>query len=143
MIDIDRELAAAIAAFYMDNMKHMKHLFRDAIITPAQYKILKNINKIQPCKMGDLSNISCVSFGSLTVMVNKLVEEGYVDRIQCTKDRRIIFVKLSAKGEKYLEESNEQFIHMLENKVKDIPEDKKIELTKYLLDAGEIMKDIW
>lgn len=143
MDTLDRDLATVMAAFYFDNIKYFKHLFKDAVITPSQYKILSNIKKIQPCKMGDLSSVSYISFGSLTVMVNKLVEEGFVDRIPCKKDRRIIYVKLSEKGEQYLKESAEHFISLLEDKVRSLNEEDKQKLKELLSQANELLKKVW
>ncbi|WP_051585813.1 MarR family winged helix-turn-helix transcriptional regulator [Caldanaerobius polysaccharolyticus] len=143
MNKLDRDLAAVMAAFYFDNIKYFKHLFKHAVITPSQYKILSNIKKIQPCRMGDLSAISCISFGSLTVMVNKLVEEGFVKRTPCTKDRRIIYVELSEKGEQYLKESAEHFIGLLEDKVRRLDDADKNRLKELLSEANELLRKVW
>ena len=60
-----------------------------------------------------------VTIGSLTIAINSLVRKGYVIRERSDKDRRVVFVRLSLKGEeaflKYEDFHNNMVSAMLEN----------------------------
>lgn len=49
-------------------------------------------------KMSDLSQQLVVSNGNVTSIVNRLVEEGFVDRTNLESDRRAFLVKITPKG---------------------------------------------
>ena len=49
-------------------------------------------------KMKDVSAKLGITFGSLTSMMDKLVEKGYVERKRSDKDRRVVFARLTLRG---------------------------------------------
>ena len=79
----------------------------DALTTP-EFKDLTNndIHVISAIGQNTRKNMSMiaqelsVTIGSLTIAINSLVRKGYVIRERSDKDRRVVFVKLSLKGEK-------------------------------------------
>jgi len=71
-----------------------------------------------PITMGDLSRILGVPFSTATRTVDWLVENGYVNRLADSEDRRVVLVELTRAGEELyramndlLLESAEQFLH--------------------------------
>ena len=71
-------------------------------LTIGQYRVLRMIRVDQPCSMSHLSAKLKVTPGSLTTMVNRLVREGLVSRMEGEKDRRVMIVSLCEKGESLL-----------------------------------------
>ena len=52
---------------------------------------------------GSMSSIAKkmgVTVGTLTIAINSLVKKGYVNRVRSSKDRRVVLISLSEKGEK-------------------------------------------
>ncbi len=58
----------------------------------------------QGLKMSDLSQLLVVSNGNVTSIVNRLVEEGFVDRTNVESDRRAFLVKITSKGHDFVVE---------------------------------------
>ena len=54
---------------------------------------------------------------NLTVMADKLIEEGYIEREFLASDRRVIILKLTKKGEDYLFDQREKFMHEMLRKL--------------------------
>lgn len=55
-----------------------------------------------------------VTVGTLTIAINNLVKKGYVDRMRSEKDRRVVLISLSLKGEKayrHHQDFHEKMIH--------------------------------
>ena len=102
----------------------------DALTTP-EFKDLTNndIHVISAIGQNTRKNMSMiaqelsVTIGSLTIAINSLVRKGYVIRERSDKDRRVVFVKLSLKGEKafvqYEDFHNDMVSAMLEDLVMD------------------------
>lgn len=71
-------------------------------ITPVQCMVLKMLSMMQNCTMTDLSKRFRVTMGNMTGMIDRLIKEQYVKRMADPKDRRIVRVKLSAKGHRLI-----------------------------------------
>ncbi len=78
-----------------------------AIIT-EEFKDLSNndMHVIEAIGTGEGGNMSSIAkklnitVGSLTIAMNSLVNKKYVERRRSEEDRRVVFVKLTAKGKK-------------------------------------------
>lgn len=82
--------------------------YKAGALTTPEFKDLTNndIHVISAIGQNTRKNMSMiaqelsVTIGSLTIAINSLVRKGYVIRERSDKDRRVVFVKLSLKGEK-------------------------------------------
>lgn len=77
-----------------------------AIITEKYKNITNNdMHIIEAIGMKAAENMSSVAkklkvtVGTLTIAINNLVKKGYVNRVRSTKDKRVVLISLSEKGE--------------------------------------------
>jgi MarR family transcriptional regulator, 2-MHQ and catechol-resistance regulon repressor len=68
-------------------------------LTEAQFGVVEALGHLGPMKIGELCSKNLSSGGNMTVVVDNLVREGLVERIQSPDDRRAYIVKLTEKGE--------------------------------------------
>jgi len=68
-------------------------------ISMTETHVLEAIRKCDPPTMGSIAAKLRVTPGTLTSSVNKLFEKEYVDRHRNEKDRRIVTLSLTEKGE--------------------------------------------
>lgn len=102
------------------------HLFNDiwelekqAIIT-GEFKDLTNndMHIIEAIGLGNGNNMSAIAkklkitVGSLTTSMNSLVNKKYVTRERSEEDRRVVYIKLTAKGVKAYKQ-HEEFHHKM------------------------------
>jgi DNA-binding MarR family transcriptional regulator len=73
-------------------------------ITATQLLVLERLSNCGPCKMHTLVDALKVKFSGVTAIINRLVKTGFVIREHGKEDRRTVFVVLSAKGTKVLQE---------------------------------------
>ncbi len=97
----------------------------DFKFTLPQYKTLLMLKRLQPCKMGDISCETKVSHASLTSMVDRLEEEGAVERVFSREDRRVVLLRLTKAGEEYLYSMEEAFIAALDVKLQALEREKR------------------
>ena len=114
----------------------------DYNLTPAQYKALILISRLQPCRMSDLSEAAMVSTSSLTIMLNRLVDDGLVERLSSPDDRRVIKVQLTEPGEILLKRAHDSYLDVLEAVVADLDGQRKETLLSLLKEVKEIMDDL-
>ena len=124
------------------------HLFNEiweleekAIITKEFRDITNNdMHVIEAIGMGDGNNMSTIArklnitVGSLTTAVNSLVNKKYVVRERSEKDRRVVYVRLTEKGEKAYRH-HEDFHSQMTQAVVDRLEENEIPVLLKTLDG--------
>lgn len=73
-------------------------------ITFPQFVVLEMLENRGELKMTDLAHALGVTTAAMTGIVDRLVRDGYIARAHDTEDRRIVNVKLTAKGSKMVRE---------------------------------------
>jgi len=101
-----KEAAKEVSLLVPKLMMSMKsdRFLRSSVTTHQQMVTIMQINTIGPCKISKVSNRMGVSAPTMTGLVDRLQRMGYVERFRDKKDRRIIFVKVTKKGTKLVEE---------------------------------------
>ena len=122
------------------------HLFSDilkleenAVIT-EEFKDLTNndMHIIEAVGLGEGSNMSMIArklgitVGSLTTSMNSLVNKKYVVRERSEADRRIVYIRLTPKGEKAYRHHEEFHKKMVESVVEKLSEEEVKALSKAL-----------
>jgi DNA-binding MarR family transcriptional regulator len=82
---------------------HFVRLFREFALTPSQYNILRILRgEAKPLPILEIASRTVTVVPGITGLIDRLEEAEFVERQRCEKDRRVIFVALSAKGLKTL-----------------------------------------
>lgn len=68
-------------------------------LTIPQMVTLLAIRSCGSCRMGTLAEITQQSCGTLTGIVDRLIEDGLVERVRSVNDRRVVEVALTSKGQ--------------------------------------------
>ena len=79
-------------------------------LTYTQYLVMLELWEKGEEKVGDLCHRLYLDCGTLTPLLKKMEENGWITRCRCKKDERVVFVTLTEKG------------WALREKVKDLPE---------------------
>lgn len=75
----------------------------DGKLTGQQYFVLHFLSSKGVCKVTDLAEKMKVKPSASTVMIDRLVKNEYVHRRHDDKDRRVVLIQLTDKGEKALQ----------------------------------------
>lgn len=108
-------------------------------LTEKQFFALSSIKKHKKIELKNLSKDLYVSTSSLCILLNKLVEKGYVYREEDSKDRRNTFYGITEEGEKiFLEEINE-ILSIIESKLSGISDNEISKLLAAMSEVDSIM----
>jgi DNA-binding MarR family transcriptional regulator len=72
-------------------------------LTSSQIKVIVSFFHQKTFTMAELSRAHGVSFSTMTSMVDRLLQNGLLERQRDEVDRRIVLVRLSAKGKKMVD----------------------------------------
>ena len=83
-----------------------------------------------------------ISTPNMTKLLNKLIDEDMIERIPDEKDRRIININLTEKGNTYLDERYENIKSTLKKRLCSLPDDKLDKLNESLVTLKDVLSEI-
>ncbi|MEB3222168.1 MAG: MarR family transcriptional regulator [Candidatus Sericytochromatia bacterium] len=92
---------------------HMAQLCRQANLTMPQLYALDTIARLHRSKMSPLAERLGLSMGASSTLVDRLATRGLVQRDADAADRRAVYVSLSEKGQRLLEEARQARTELL------------------------------
>lgn len=92
--------------------------------------------------MSELGEIIQTTYGSLTVMIDRLVEKGLVERFFLPEDRRVIMVKITYEGKLCLEQYKNKFLDIIVQNLERLTDEDKKRLKNAIDEVITIVKNI-
>ena len=108
-------------------------------ITLPQLLVLDSLNENSPCRMTDLAHFMKVSTAAMTGIIERLVRHGYALRVYEPKDRRVIRIKLTAKGLGLVTKINQQKRKTIINIFSRISEEERQDYLRILTRIQNIL----
>lgn len=91
--------------------------------------------------MSELSELVHTSYGSLTVMIDRLVDKGLVERCFLPEDRRVVMVKITSGGVRSLGEYRKGFLELIEKNMEKLNSNQKRRLKKAINEMESIVEE--
>ncbi|SMP60236.1 MarR family winged helix-turn-helix transcriptional regulator [Anoxynatronum buryatiense] len=91
-------------------------------ITEERFMVMYELDLQPSISLKELATSLVVSSSSMSIMVNSLVEQGVVDRVQDTGDRRRVVLRLTKEGEKQLRLAEKSLLKNFEAYLDTLPE---------------------
>src|ERR1700730_2716331 len=90
-------------------------LFREYGLTPSQYNVLRILRgEGKPLPILEIADRTVTVVPGITGLIDRLEQAGFVERHRCEKDRRVIYVAITAKGTKTLSELDKPVLDLHE-----------------------------
>jgi DNA-binding MarR family transcriptional regulator len=83
-------------------------LLREHGLTPSQYNVLRGEGK--PLPILEIAGRTVAVVPGITGLIDRLERAGFVNRVRCEKDRRVIYVALAGRGTKTLAELDQPLV---------------------------------
>jgi len=117
-------------------------LSKSCEVPPSQIRVLFFLKGHGENTMSTLAHHLHISRPNLTPLIDKLLEDGYVDRNANSKDRRILLISLSEKGWKFMDEINKMVIENFKERIKSLNDEEIFVLNESAKHFLEVMKKI-
>ncbi len=95
-------------------------------ITRQQMELLFYVSTEGEKPMSYYGTKLMISKPNLTVLADKLIEEGYIERILSPADRRVVLLKMTKMGEGFFESQQKKMTELMLEKLEDF-NDQEIE----------------
>lgn len=102
-------------------------------LNPTEFAVLELLYHKGDQPLQQIGGKILLASGSITYVVDKLEEKGYLRRIACPSDRRVTFAQITDNGKQLIESifpNHEQRIHEIMSELSTEEKDVAIELIK-------------
>ena len=103
----------------------------------STYPILAHLNEVKRAKTQKLGEVALITSGTITHMVNKLVQQGYVVKVQDQRDKRVFWVEITAHGRDVFNQVNGEHLMYLEDLLSEFTKEEKKAFIKQLKYFGK------
>jgi DNA-binding MarR family transcriptional regulator len=101
-------------------------------LTGAQFSVLKNVAEGTAATAADLCRTMHYDTGSMTRMLDRLEEKAVLRRERCTKDRRVVFLRMTATGKELLPQLRSAAVRVLSRHLAGFSPEEVDNLKQYL-----------
>lgn len=108
-------------------------------LTYTQYIVMLELWEKEKVKVGELGHRLYLDCGTLTPMLKKMEESGWLTRCRCKVDERVVYVALTDKGRTLREEVKD--IPMKVGSCISLPQEEALELYRLLYKLLDLMED--
>ena len=108
-------------------------------LTYTQYIVMLELWEKEKVKVGELGHRLYLDCGTLTPMLKKMEESGWLTRCRCKVDERVVYVALTEKGRALREEVKN--IPMKVGSCITLPQEEALELYRLLHKLLDSMED--
>jgi DNA-binding MarR family transcriptional regulator len=117
--------------------KNEEKLFQNASLSKTQHNILLTLAFLIECKekpiiITDLVPYLNRSLMSISLITDRMEKKGLVKKIRDLPDRRVVRIKMTSKGKKYLKESSSPTTELI-TKIFSVFSDPELKQTVFLL----------
>lgn len=139
LVEFANKMNEVMPVLFREFSKRQANELYKGKITLPQFLILDFLNRQGESQMTHLANFMHVTTAAMTGIVERLVRDGYLVRVYETKDRRIIKVKLTSKGNELVKRINQQRQRMIIKIFGNISEDDRKDYLRILMQIKEIL----
>jgi MarR family 2-MHQ and catechol resistance regulon transcriptional repressor len=129
--DIDQALQLFIvfSRAYKSLMEHVKQDIKRYKLNLTEFAVLELLYNKGPQPLQKIGDRILLASGSITYVVDKLEQKGYLLRKPCSKDRRVTYAEISPKGFDLLKSIFPKHAEAI-RKVMSVLNEKEMALTK-------------
>lgn len=113
---------------------------------PAHFRILIALHRIRDdagsARVSDISKASGLLLPNATKFINELVEQGFVEKHTPASDKRVVLVRATELGERYIQEHVVSFYKRLEKELSTFSESSCVTMYKTIFDVYQALQRV-
>lgn len=104
---------------------YLKQRLRKFGLSQTEYAVLEVLYEHGKQTVHQIAGKVFLANGSMTYVIDKLVEKGFVQRSDCREDRRVVHVEMAKEGQTLMDDLHPQYKKIVEDLFSDITEDEQ------------------
>ncbi len=137
-----QQILETIIYLYTESRRITKELARRAQLTGPQLTVVKILEQIGDLSLSELSEKIRAQNSTVTGIIDRMEREGLVVRERSTADRRVVIIKLTAKGSQLAEDIPIEPMKVFQSALSSLTKDEMRELLRILSKVSKRVKAI-
>ena len=139
--DVDQVLEAIIY-LYTESRRITKELARRADLTGPQLTVVKLLESIGDLSLSELSEKIRAQNSTVTGIIDRMEREGLVTRERSKEDRRVVYIRLTAKGRELAREIPVEPMEMFKGALESLSAQEMRDLLRIMTKLAKRVKQI-
>lgn len=139
--DVDQVLEA-ILYLYTESRRITKELARRADLTGPQLTVVKLLEQIGDLSLSELSEKIRAQNSTVTGIIDRMEREGLVTRERSKEDRRVVYIKLTAKGRELAREIPVEPMEIFRSALESLSASEMRDLMRIMTKVAKRVKQI-
>ena len=110
-------------------------------VTPSMLSALSSVDRAGPITLGELAAVEKITAPTMTTIISRLVDGGFLTKEVDAKDRRITRVGVSAEGKKFLSKNRSRKDAYLAKRLARLSPDDLATLSKAVTILESMLED--
>lgn len=132
MSNLDLKLLIAISRLQNTLFSNIERSLKEYDLSISEFGVLEFLYHKGEHPIQVIANKILVTSGTITYIINQLVDKGLVSRLKCSSDKRKYYISLTEKGENLISEIFPKHVEFLEQQFISLDDAAKDELIKTL-----------
>jgi DNA-binding MarR family transcriptional regulator len=139
--DVD-QVVETILYLYTESRRITKELARRADLTGPQLTVVKLLEQIGDLSLSELSERIRAQNSTVTGIIDRMEREGLVTRERSREDRRVVYIKLTAKGRDLAQEIPVEPMEIFRGALESLSAQEMKELMRILTKVAKRVRSI-
>ncbi|MCL6614898.1 MAG: MarR family transcriptional regulator [Firmicutes bacterium] len=135
------EKAAQLDDLVLSIGQHLLHYFasKSEDLTMKDIFVLETLGRLGQATMTELASALAVPLTTMTSIVGRLVEKGYLERRRTEEDRRVVLVSLTPEGRTLFAEQRREYVQAVRDLLAVLPEEDQEKLLRLIAEVLEVI----
>lgn len=133
-MDLNIKLMTVMSRFSITLLKLLSNDLEARGMLSSEYAMLSHLHIVKRTKTQKLGDVAVITSGTTTHIIKKMIQTGYVTKVQDEKDKRIFWIEITPEGcEAYLKVHTEhlKYLNELLSPFTDKEKEAFIEMVKH------------
>jgi len=126
------KLVIGLYRSYTNLNRQTQKVLTEYALTVAQFGVLEVLYHLGDLKINDIIEKTLSTSGNITVVIKNLEKDQLIERYRDPSDSRVCMIRLNSKGEDLIRSLFPEHLLQLDNTLKNLDNEEKIELMKLL-----------
>ncbi len=131
------KIVIAMARSYNELFRNIEKNIQQFGLTVSEFGVLEFLYHKGDQPVQKIAEKILVTSGTVTYVIDKLQKMGFVERRKCENDKRVFYVSLTVKGQVFISDIFPKHEAFLDELMKDLNEEAKINLVDRLNELQE------
>ncbi|NOU96722.1 MarR family transcriptional regulator [Paenibacillus sp. LMG 31456] len=141
--ELDKEQATSLKLFvvlskaYRTVMDRAVKDMKEYGLSPSEFMVLEVLYTKGQIPLQQIGEKILITSGSITYNIDKLEKKGYLKRVPCKDDRRVIFAEITAAGKELFDRIFPDHAATIHGLTRALSQDEKLEAVELLKKLGK------